>query len=566
VVLRGLFDRFGKRKDEANETAVIGVDGWVELASSRLVVHDPAEDGRYATITPEAGIRLWINDEEVTEPTAVTAADQIRYEVAVDPTQFFELRMSEDEMTVELHLTADPARLPDTVAVSGRHQVRLVPAYSTKARPRSGNVRQQILDKLNSMGVEFGLQEWILEHELASPSGHPVVIARGQEPQAPTPGQWVWKLDEWSLVEAGQVIAAYQDGQSNKPRITVKGQVSRIYEDIAEPQIYLAGNGTRVVPGGRLVASASGRARALPTPQGQRVHIFPVERVEGDLTGELSATADVIVLGDVLGARVNISGEFIATGTVEKSEIHADVMTIRGHVVESKLFTVPEGHYVSLRAEFHWMNQRIEAMREAIHNHRPVTEEAFREVQNVVRAVRRKAEQMGVHHPDYGVCCEDLAKVFMGAQAMSGVDLPTAGRLLMAVGKLLKAADQAVGARDVKAGSLAHCMVWAGRDIVVQEKVTVSSLFAGGSIRTPEGAVLSQSELVAGGDVKVGYLSSVRGASPVNIRAGGRIEVTQVQMGCSFEFGAERREFKSDLDAVLAGTNAKGQLIIKHKQ
>jgi hypothetical protein len=565
VVLRGFFDRFGKRKDEANETAVIGNDGWVEFQSGRLVVHDPAEDGRYATLTPEPGVRLWINEEEVTDPTVVTSADTISYEVAVDPAQFYELRMSDDEMTVELVLTGDPNRLPDTVAVSGRHQVRLVPAYSTKAKPRSGNARQIILDKLRDMGVEFGLQEWVLDRELSAPSGQPVVVAQGQEEQPPTPGQWVWKLDEWSLVEAGQVIAAYQDGQSNMPRITVKGQATKVYDDIPEPQVYLAGNGTRIVPGGRLVASASGRARALPTPQGQRVHIFPVERVEGDLVGvELDRKADVIVLGNVLGAKVNISGEFLAIGNVEKSEIHADVISIRGHVVESKLCTVAPGHYVPLRAEFVWMNQRIEAMREAIHNHRPVSEEAFREVQNVVRAVRRKAEQMGIDHAEYVAGCEELAKVFLGAQAMAGIDLPTAGRLLMSLGKLIKAAEAAVGARDVKVGSLSHTTVWAGRDIAVQEKVTVSSLFAGGSIRSADTAVLSQSELVAAGEVSVGILSSVRGAAPVNIRAGGRITVTEVQQGCAFEFGAERKEFKTDVQSVLAGINAKGQMIIKH--
>ncbi|HWI66383.1 MAG TPA: hypothetical protein VNT75_31520 [Symbiobacteriaceae bacterium] len=564
-MLRGFFDRFGKRKDEANETAVIGNDGWVELQGGRLVVHDPAEDGRYATLTPEPGVRLWINDEEVTDPTAVTSSDRIRYDIAVDPAQFFELRLSEDEMSVEMLLTADPARLPDTVAVAGRHQVRLTPAYSTKARPRSGNARQQILDRLQAMGVEFGLQEWVLERELAAPSGSPVVIARGQEPQAPTPGHWVWRLDEWSMVEAGQVIAAYQDGAPNKPRITVKGQVTKVFDDIPEPHVYLAGNGTRLVPGGRLVASASGRARAVPTPQGQRVHIFPVERVEGDLTGELTAKADVIVLGNVFAAHVNITGEFLATGNVEKSEIHAEVISIRGHVSESKLCTVPPGHFVALRTEFQWMNQRIEAMREAIHNHRPITEEAFRDVQAFVRSVRRKAEHMGVDHPEYIACCEDIAKVFMGAQAQSGIDLPTAGRLLMALGKLLKVAELAVGARDVKAAAFAQVTVWAGRDITIGEKASVSSFFAGGAIRSGESAVISQAELVAASDVHVGILSSVRGAAPVNIRAGGRIEALQVQQGCAFEFGADRKEFKSDIDAVLAGINAKGQLIIRHK-
>jgi hypothetical protein len=396
VVFRGFFDRLGRKKEEELAgAAVIGNDGWVELAAGRLVVHDPAEDGRYATLTPEAGIRLWINDEEVTGPTAVTSHDQIRYEVAVEAAPFFDLRITEDEMSVELLMAADPYRVPDTVAIAGRHQVRLQPGYSTKSKPRSGNPRQAILDRLQAMGVELGLlDEEALDRELAHPTGQPVVIVRGQEPQEPVQGQWVWKLEDWSLVDAGQVIAAYQGGQPNKPRISVMGQVTKVYDDLPEPQVYLAGNGTRIVPGARLVASASGRARAVPTPQGQRVHIFPVHRIEGDLTGPLELQADVIVTGSVFGATVTTSGELLVVGDVEKSEIHAEVITVRGHVMDCKLYTIPFGSCVPLRAEFAWLQKSMESMRDTVHNHRSVGEEWYREVQNCLRAMRRKAEQL----------------------------------------------------------------------------------------------------------------------------------------------------------------------------
>jgi hypothetical protein len=227
---------------------------------------------------------------------------------------------------------------------------------------------------------------------------------------------------------------------------------------------------------------------------------------------------------------------------------------------------VPPGSCVPLRAEFLWLQLRIEAMRDAIHNHRPVTEDAFREAQAFVRAVRRKAEQMGMNHPEYLAASEEIARVFMGAQALSGVDLPTVGRLLQVLGKLTKAAEQAVGARDVRVHGLAHTTVWAGRDILIQEKAGASTLYAGRDVRSPETTVLSQCDIVAAGEVALGVLNSVRGNSPVTVRAGGRMQVGEVQAGCAFEFGAERREFKSDLQAVLAGTNAKGQLIIKHQE
>lgn len=566
MVLKGIFNRLGRKDEEQLPAAGDNNDGWVELVNGRLVVHDPGEDGRYATLTPEAGIRLWINDEEISEPTAVTAQDRIRFEVAPDPLGFFELRVSDDSMSVEMAVTADPVRLPDTVAVAGRHQARLQPGYSSRAKHRPVPARQIILDRLRSLGVEFGIDEAAIDRGLSEATGNPVVIARGQQAEAPTPGQWVWRLDEWSMVEAGQVIASHQEGTPNRPRITVKGEATRVYEDIPEPQVYLAGNGTRLVPGGRLVASASGRARAVPTPQGSRVHIFPVHRVEGDLEGELQVQADVIILGNVKNARITSTGECYVTGNVEKSEIRAEVITIRGAALESNLFTVPQGHFVVLRAELNWLQQKVEAMREAIHNHKPITEEAFREASAFVRALRRKAEQMGINHPEYTAAMEEVSRVFMGAQALSGIDLPTLARMLMGLVKLHKAAEHtASGARDVRVHALGHTTVWAGRDIHVEEKVGGSYLFSGGAVRTPAKATLSQTELSAAGDVIVGTLASVRGTAPVSIRFGGRVEATEAQAGCALEFGTDRKEFKSDLMKIAAAVNARGQLIVRQR-
>jgi hypothetical protein len=566
VALKGFFERFGRRREEGPEIAVVGTDGWVEMNQGRIVVHDPAEDGRYATLIPYPGVRLWINDEEVDEPTAVTKTDQIRYEVAVDAIHFFELHLSADEMSVELVLTADPNRTPDTVLLVGRHQVRLEPGYSTRARPRVASPRQVVLDRLRDMEVSYGIDDDALDKELAQPSSQPVVIASGQEPQQPKPGQWVWKLDQWSLVEAGQVIAAYQDGVDHKPRITVKGKVIDEYLPLNQPGTYLSGNGTRIVPGGRLVSSASGRARAVVTPQGQRVHIFPVHRVTGDLTDELDITGDVLVEGSVRGAHVTTNGELLVLGDVEKSDLRAELITVRGAVSESLLCTVAVGHFVSLRVDFAWIHQRLEAMRERILAHQPLDAESFRECSTHLRGLRRKAEQMGVNHPEYLVVIEELSKVFMGAEGHPGLDLTVVGRLLKSMERIMKISEQvSVAVHDVSAGSLTHTKVWAGRHISARERIGGCELYAGGDIRTPEDGVLSQSDLVAAGSIDVGVLSSIRGTAPVTLRAGTQITAAEAQVGCSFEFGLDRREFKSDLLRLIATPSTKGPMQIRQR-
>lgn len=565
-MLKGILDRLGKKEQPAEGPAVASRDGWVELVAGRLVVHDPAEDGRYATITPSGCVRLFVNEEEVREATAVTASDKIRYEVLNDPVQFFQLTVAPDGMSVTLLLTADPYKVPDTVVVDGRYQVRLLHDYSPRARNRPFVPKQLILEHLMRQGIVFGVDETAVQDEVSSPTWRPVVIARGQEARPPVQGRWEWRLGELSLAEAGQVIAEYDGEEPNLPRITVLGERTSVYEDLPQPPGYLAGNGTRIVQPGRLVASASGRARAVPAPQGHRVHIFPVHKVDGDLSGELQVSADLIVTGSVHGARVTSTGEILVLGGVHGSTLEADTINILGAAVESTLITMPAGHCAPLRAELAWVGEKLKAMRSALHNHQPITEEIFREVSGFVRGVRRRAEQLQVQSPEFAAISEDLAKVFMGTQTWTAIDLGVLGRLLTGLEKVLKAADQmAAGARDVRARSLERATVWAGRDLAIEERIHASTICTGGGVRIRDSGVLSQVDLLAGGPVRLGTLSTSRGSTPVTIRGTADVEVAEAQMGSVFEFGAERRVFERDQYRIGVSVNAKGQLLFKQR-
>lgn len=565
MVFDRLFGRLNKKEEAPEAAPVHGVDGYVESSGGRLVVYDPKEDGRYATLTPDAGVRLWVNGEEVNGATVVTASDQLRFEIHLDPTDFFVLQVAPDEMSASLRLSADPQRMPDTVTLQGRNQVTLAPACSSKARPRSTNPKATILERARLQGIDGRLiDEEAIERELAAPTWSEVVIAHGQEASPPIPGQWVWRLDAWAMAAAGQVIADYQGGQDPRSRITVTGKEQKLHADLPKPLEYLAGNGTRLLPGGRLVAAANGRARAISSPQGLRVHIFPVTEVQGDLTQDLTADADLLVQGSITGCKVTAKGEILVGGNVERAELHADVITVQGAVSESRLFTVEQGSYVPFRAELRFMEARIESMREIVAANKPVSEETFRDVSNLIRAMRRKAEQLGITHPDWLTVAEEVAKVFMSAQSTAGFDLPTAGRLLLALNKLTKAAESAAAAsRTLSARSLTAVTAWVGRDILVTEKIASSTLLAGGQLKTPPEAIITQSEIVVAGGAEVGVLSTVRGTAPVTIRTGTKLEIGEAQTGVVLEFGADRKEFKADLLAFTVAINQRGQLLIQ---
>lgn len=566
MALRGWFDRFGQKREEQQGTQPVSSssaqDGWVELVGGRVVVHDPTGEGRFPTLAPSPGIQLWVNGELVDGPMVVTAADEIRYDVEPDSGHFMDLTVSEDEMTVTMTLTADPERLPDTAVLLGRTQARLQPACSPKARRRASSSKQVVLERLQELGVIFGIDEAAIEAALKGGVGVSAVIARGQEAQAPVAGQWVWRLGEWSLAEAGQVIAAHQGGRPNLPQITVRGQESKLYEDTEGGQAYLAGEGTRMLGGSRLVASVSGRARAVPTPEGMRVSIFPVKLVDSDVTASLETEADLIVQGSVRGAAVRSAGEVIITGNVAESEIHGAAITVRGEVVDSGLYTLEKGHYLPLKPDLAWIHRNLEAIRDLMIRHTAVKEETFREIQQHVRSLRRRADEIGINHPDYQAMVDELAQLFLGARGADGLDRATVGRLLERL-SAMQTVTQDRGTGAVSARILTHTTVWAAGDIQVAERVTNSLLYCGGSIRTPESATLTQSELVAAEEVSLGTLASVRGSAPVVVRAGGRMVIDQVQPGCVLEYGVERREVKNEMVRIVAGGNARGQLVVR---
>ncbi|HEY8347937.1 MAG TPA: flagellar assembly protein A [Symbiobacteriaceae bacterium] len=528
------------------------------------MVHDPVGNGRYATLAPGPGIRLWINGQTVEGPTVVTATDEIRYEILPDNDNFMDLEISADGMTVTMTLTADPFRQPDTVTLEGRQQAQLKAACSPRARSRAVAPKQLVMERLKELGVVYGIDEAAVEQALKGPIGQPVVIARGQEPQKPVRGEWVWRLGELSLVEAGQVIALYQGGQPNKPRITVRGEVTKVYEDVEGGQPYLPGEGTRLLGGDRLVASVPGRARAVSTPEGLKVHVFPVRQIDGDVEGMLESEADVIIRGGARGAKIRAAGEVLVMGDVERSEIHAEVITIRGEATDSYLYTIPKGHFLPMKGDLAWIRRSLEGIRETLSRHAAVKEETFREVQNHVRVLRRRAEEIGLSHPEYVRLNEELAQVFMGARAADGLDLVSVTRLLEILEKMAAEAENLTG-RNVSVQALAHVTVWAGGDILVQERVANSALFCGGSIRTPEEAILTQSELVAGEEVTLGTLATLRGTAPVVVRAGGRMLIDQIEPGCVLEIGSDRREIKNEMIRVVAGVNARGQLVVRQR-
>lgn len=537
------------------------VDGRVELQDGRLIVHDPVGNGRFATLLPVGGIRLWINGVETEELAVVTAADEIHWET--DSDGFFHLAVADDGMAVTLVLTADPARLPDTVALEGPLPVRIRPGYSAQAPRRPQAARETILSELERLGVRFGVDERAIGGELERPTYEPVVVARGQEAQPADPGEWAWRLDGLGMVEPGQMIAAHQGGRQGQARITVTGESTQVFAPGDLAVAYTAGQGTRLLPGGRLVAAASGRARAVPDGTGaSRVDVFPVHLVPGDLTTDLTASADIIVRGNIRKARVTTTGEVLVVGAVERSEINAAGIFVWGGVTLSSLYTMQPGHFAPLRGELGFFQRRVEELGDAETVAVQVKESWFKEAASFIGALREKADELRVVDPAFRAAIRELANHLIRSDASVTFNRMAAHSLSSRLNAVLDEAARASTSGDVRAKSMAQTQVWASRDIYVEENLVGCSLYAGGSVETPPTATSSQTEILAAVEVKLGVLASLRGTGPVTVRSR-RIDAAEVQTGCVLGFGFEQKNIGADLFRVTCRVNNRGLLVIK---
>lgn len=535
-------------------------DGWVELVNGRLIVHDPVHDGKFATLVAEGGVRLWVNGAEITGLTVLSADDEIRCEV--DPNEFFHLSMADDAMSVTLLLTAEPGRTPDSITVVGQQPCRIRPGYSSQAGQRQGTPRELVLAELGRIGVRFGLDEAALDHELQRPTYQPVVVARGQEAQPADPGEWVWKLDALGLVEPGQMIVQHQGGIPARARVTVTGDSTQVFEPAPAADQYVSGPGTRMLAGGRLVAAAHGRARVVADAAGQRVQVVPVRRIEGDLTGELICSDDLIVQGSVRNARVVTSGEVWVAGGAERCEVTAAGIMIRGAVSLSKLMTIPPASCAPLRGELSFLQRRVVELGDAGEVTAQVKEAWFKEAGSFVRALWRKADEMHIADPAFKVAVSDVYSLLAMTQAAAAFNRTMAQSLSLRLNVVLDEAARAAAGGDVRARSLAQTEVWAGRHVYVEESFVGSTIFAGGTVETPPGATCSKSEVIAGDEVRLGVLATLRGAAPVIVRCR-RIEAAEVQAGSAFEFGFDRKEISTELFRVSCRVNQRGFLAIK---
>lgn len=339
---------------------------WVK--DGKVYVRNPQGDAPPATITPEAGVRLYVNGAEKHGATPVREED----EIVVTP----ELREEPGRATVmvapnklkafvDIRLTK---RVKYNILDAGPQQdlVLETGATSEDVMPLDKEALRKLLAENN---VTYGIIEEALSSLYEKPSNGRFLIAEGVSPEPPIDekveihfslaeegkpmisenGTADYRdLGRFSSVEVGALLATKHPGVPGKPGYRVNGEeIHPIPPKTVELE---AGHGAALSADGKSVTAAIS-GRPLSRQSGSRCILFvdPQLTIKGDVnltTGNINFRGCVKISGNVHEAmKVEAAGDVSIGGEVAEAVIDARGSVNARSIISSSIRAGGQGVY-----------------------------------------------------------------------------------------------------------------------------------------------------------------------------------------------------------------------------
>ena len=136
-------------------------DGSASVFQGRVIVVEPRGGGRQAVLEPGPGLKLYVNEAEITEPREVTSSDKIRVELMSEPGQIsVQVVLSSDGLKAKAGLDLVPGSQYYLVDSGPRQHLVL----TTKAEPQMPPVKPELVEQaLQEKGVFVGIDKKAIE-------------------------------------------------------------------------------------------------------------------------------------------------------------------------------------------------------------------------------------------------------------------------------------------------------------------------------------------------------------------------------------------------------------------
>jgi hypothetical protein len=363
----GLLDAFSVEGQSSGGTNG-DKNGIILVQNNQIFITPPLSGGKPARISAVHPVVLKINWKTVTEPTEVTSADHITWEICEKPQ--YQITVSPDKLKVHFTLYRAEKYAWNLVNYPASFEAA-VRAEPNRAVLLSTLTIEQIIASLNNRFILRNLNIPALYAELNNPTYLPVCIMEGQAPLPGKESRLELSLPEHTLTgngmlrespaaEAanpldylrfpgapftleGEVFARKLPPEEGIPGFDVEGGI--LSPPPPQDIYFAAGDNAQLLPSGEIVALRTGRPRICRGSCSVKTCDFPAVCL---VTKEMAATAsdimfagDIIVPADIEGlTRVEALGNVYVYGNVRHSTITATgSIYISGQVTDCCLHT-----------------------------------------------------------------------------------------------------------------------------------------------------------------------------------------------------------------------------------
>lgn len=320
-------------------------NGIILVQNNQIFITPPLPGGKPALISAVHPVVLKINWKTVTEPTEVTSADHITWEICEKPQ--YQITFSPDKLKVYFTLYRAEKYAWDLVNCPASFEAA-VRAEPNRAQTLSTLTMEQIIASLDK-SLHRNLNIPAIYTELNNPTYLPVCIAEGKAPLPGKASRLEWSLPEHNLSGNGMLLETDHTGLKNPldyrdfpgAPFVREGEVFArklppeeglpgfdVYGGVLPPPppqdlTFLTGSDARLLSSGKIIALRTGRPRITKGHDRVKCCDFPsvrlITRDTASAAGDIMYTGDIVIQGDLEGpVRIEALGNIYIYGNARQ--------------------------------------------------------------------------------------------------------------------------------------------------------------------------------------------------------------------------------------------------------
>jgi uncharacterized protein (DUF342 family) len=335
------------------------VNGTIEIKQGKIIIKNPKQDGRPATISTTDGVTIIVDGEKVNLSTTLYEESNIEIVLNEDEAKrHMTLKTSSDKMEAYVSIVYEPnityklkdAESGSSLVVDSQVNEKIMPPKFTEFEIKNELLNHNIKYGILRMSVikcstDYVISDLLIAKGKKTLHGIDDILESkysGKQEQHEEESVESTKAVDYKAigtvegVKVGQVLATLHLGTSGEDGTDVTGKTIKAKN--SKKIVLAAGEGAQMRDECTVVASIEGR----PTAKGYTFFVYKIFEVNGDVelkTGDIKFLGDIIIHGSIKeGMKVESGNSIMVQNDVAEAEITAsgDVV-VKGNVFHSKV-------------------------------------------------------------------------------------------------------------------------------------------------------------------------------------------------------------------------------------